>query len=62
MTDMDQELILKCRYSCLVHLCAAASKPLLLFTLGSKAFSLKVSITGHAQVIEEHNEAETGQQ
>jgi hypothetical protein len=52
MKDMDQEVTLCC-YSCgQVHLCAAASAPLLLITLGLKAVSLKVTITGNVQAID----------
>jgi hypothetical protein len=42
MTDMEEVLTRKCCYSCgQVHLCAAASAPLLLFTLGLKTISFK---------------------
>jgi hypothetical protein len=53
MTDMDQVLTLKCCCNCGgVHFCAAASAPLLLFTLGLKAMGLKVTIMGSIQVID----------
>jgi hypothetical protein len=59
MTDMDQVLTLNCCYSCCrVQVCAAASAPLLVFTLGWKAISLKVAFflasTGHLQAIDQH--------
>jgi hypothetical protein len=47
-------LLQKCCYSRgMVHLqfCAVASAPILLFTLGLQAVSLKVTITGNAQAI-----------
>jgi hypothetical protein len=55
VTDMDKVLTLKHCYSCgCVHLCPAASAPLLLFTVVLKAVSLKVIITSNVEAIDQH--------
>jgi hypothetical protein len=51
--------VMACCYSCGgVHLCAAASAPILVFRQGLKAMSLKVTSTGDAEQLSNINEAD----